>query len=200
MKKVIISQIVLIAISAQQTFAQNQFKFVSPQTVENILNDIYLNVPQSDLEKVISEKDLKSLEQYSQLDKKQIYANTYVAAAAAGAAVAAVDYVWNKYVNSKFVNTQAPDDRYFDLVFENEPQQIKNASLDGGVFPNEPIVVFAATSNVGSNPVALTPVVGTAVAGAVAYNATRWGLKQAFGDPNHKVLNLDEQQFDLSYQ
>lgn len=200
MKKIFISQIVLIAISAQHTFAQNQLKFVSPQKVELILNDIYLNVPRSDLQSIISEKDLKSLEVYSQLDKKSIYANTYVAAAAAGAAVAAVDYVWNKYVNSKSVNTQAPDDRYFDLVVENETQIDKKLVLDGGVFPNEPTFVFAATSNVGSDPVALTPVVGTAVAGAVAYNATRWGLKKAFGDPNHEVLNLDEQQFDLSYQ
>jgi hypothetical protein len=125
-----------------------------------------------------------------------------VGAAAAGAAVAAVDYVWNKYVNSKSVNLQAPDENYFDLALENDPQQIKNSSLEGGVFPHQPqpVRVFAATYNGGTNPVALTPVVGTAVAGAVAYNATRWGLKQAFGDPNHEVLNLDEKQFDLIYQ
>jgi hypothetical protein len=200
MKNILILHAIVIGFLTQNSMAQEQMRFVSPQTVQYILNDTYLNVPRAELQKIISEKDLQSLENYSKLDKKQIYANAYVAAAAAGAAVAAVDYVWNKYVNSKFVNTQAPDDRYFDLVFENQSGQVNNLSLDGGYFPNAPKVAFIVAPNIGSDPVALTPVVGTAVAGAVAYNATKWGLKQAFGDPNHEVLNLDEKQFDLSYQ
>ncbi len=202
MKNILTLPTLVIGLLSQNSIAQEQLKFVSPQTVNYILNDAYLNIPRSELLKIISEKELLSLENYSHLDKNQIYANAYLAAAVGGAAAAAVDYVWNKYVNSHYVNTDKVDDRYFDLIIE-EASISQIVSLDGPVFPHQPVPIkaFAVSAHGGSDPVALTPAAaGTALAATIAYNASRWGLKKAFGDPNHEVLNLDEKQFDLSYQ
>jgi len=145
-------------------------KWITPQKVELMLKDIENHIPEEQLKEILSPEDFKSLKNYSKLDKRQIYANAYVAAAAAGAAVAVVDYVWGRYVGKETHQIQNLDDTYFDL----QPRQI--------------------------DPVALTPVVGQAVAGAVAYNASKWALKEVFGTRTIDPINLDDRQFDLPYQ
>ena len=186
MKKILT---LIIALATAPAFAQFEFcgthnvvfgevqqpcswphKWVTPQKVDLMLQDIQKHIPDEQLKTILSPEDFQSLKNYSKLDKNQIYANAYVAAAAAGAAVAVVDYVWGRYVGKETHAIQNVDESYFDL----QPRQI--------------------------DPVALTPVVGQAVAGAVAYNASKWALKEVFGARQLEPINLDDRQFDLQYQ
>ncbi|KYG67083.1 hypothetical protein AZI86_08715 [Bdellovibrio bacteriovorus] len=163
----------------------------SPDDVRKFLEEIRQRHEDSKVSQILGESTLRSLEQYSKLDKHQIYANAYVAAAAAGAAAAVVDYVWDKYVGNGGKDKWVIDEGQFDLPqvprYPNVPKDFKAA---GGVMP-------PLRRNV--DPVALTPAVATAVAGAAAYKAAEYSLRKAFGDPNSRMPNLKvrPEMFDL---
>lgn len=198
----------------------NQENFVRPEAVGNMLLHLDKMMGRQRLQQTLSERALKSLEEYSMLDEDQIVANTYVAAAAGGAAIAVVDFLWDRYVgndkNSKFL---VPED-YFDIpkvgIFPSKHQagrrpfplhpfgpppsysdQIGGLKPHVGYYPVYHGII--EPKNEGGNPVAATPAaVGYAVVGQVAYRAVEYSLKKAFGDEK-SVAEMDPRQFDISH-
>lgn len=163
----------------------------SPEDVRKLLEEIRQRHEDEKVSQLLGEPTLRSLEQYSKMDRNQIYANAYVAAAAAGAAAAVVDYVWDKYVGNGGKEKWVINEVDFDLPqFPRYPNVPKDFKAVGGVMP-------AVRGEI--NPVALTPVVGSAVAGAVAYKAAEFSLRKAFGDPSSRMPNFQVQpgMFDL---
>lgn len=145
---------------------------VKPSDVQKMLRMIYERHEDRRMQEILGEPALKSLEEYSRMNDRQIYANAYVAAAAAGAAVAVVEYVWDRYVGNGPKNKLVPDEKYFDMnpsVIPSNPRPIRIAQ---GMIPPH--------GNI--DPVALTPAVGAAAVGAVAYKAVEYSMKKAFGE------------------
>lgn len=132
---------------------QDSIPLMNPEDVRRMLVDIKADLGEEQMTKIIGRPSLQSLAVYSKMDKRQIYMNAYLAAAAGGAAVAVVDYVWDKYVGNGGKNRVSVPREYFDQ-----------------------------RQHLASNPEALTPVVGSAVAGAVAYKAVEYSLHKVFGD------------------
>ena len=210
MKKTILTMVLLLSATGQ---AQHKIKYVSPQSVERLLNDIYTQVPMDQLHQFLSPTDLRALEDYSKLDKGQIIENTFVVAAATGAAVAVVDYLWHRYVGKEAAIPLNIQDEYFNLEsnehslptyssFTNAvPQLVTGPHAPKGSLWGAPRALPTSNGfNSSDNRVLVTPVLvamAQATAGAVAYNAAKWGLKTAFGESAEVKPDLSEQQFDL---
>lgn len=151
----------------------------SPEDVRKMLIDLKENVGEEKLLNAMGRPALQSLSNYARLNKKEIYANAYLAAAAAGAAVSVVDYLWQKYVGSGGKDKIIPRD-YFD-----KRDTLVNPSRQIDLRPN-------------SGPESLTPVIGSAVAGAVAYRAVEYSLHKVFGDGKDARNRLTKpREFDL---
>lgn len=172
--------------------------FLQPYKVNEILNQLRREMGDDRLQRALGKPMLKSLEDYTQMNDRQINANIYAAAAAGGAAAAVVEYVWDRVVgNGPKHDSFVPGD-YFDIVGPVPPRLPRgNPSLPNYVgFPKwegaKPLIPHT------TNPVALTPAVGGAAVGAVAYKAVEYSLKKTFGEftPPDQV---DTQSFDLQH-
>ncbi|UXR65335.1 hypothetical protein EZJ49_03600 [Bdellovibrio bacteriovorus] len=188
-----------VSLTVQAASATSHY-YLNPGKVADMLNQLRQELGEERMQRALGEPVLKSLTEYSRLDNHQIYANAYVAAAAAGAAVAAVEYAWDRYVGNGPKNDRLVPEDYFDINGNPAPRTLipLAVSLDHYQYP-----VFGGTPKpFGSNatdPVALTPAVAAATVGALAYKASEYSMKKVFGeyaDPE----KFDEQSFDLHHQ
>lgn len=163
-----------------QAEGRESIPLTNPEDVRRMLVDIKAELGEEQMVKIMGRSSLQTLAVYSKMDKRQIYMNAYLAAAAAGAAVAVVDFVWDKYVGNGGKKRVAVPREYFD----QRPQLDRTKSFD--IRPGA------------SGPEALTPVIGSAVAGAVAYKAVEYGLHKVFGDGKIAREQLTKpREFDL---
>ncbi|MGZ3800094.1 MAG: hypothetical protein ACXVCL_08035 [Bdellovibrio sp.] len=175
-------------------------KFLKPQKVDEILKDARQEMGDENLEKALGVPALKSLDTYAKLDDRQIYANIYVAAAAAGAAVAVVEYLWDRFVgNGPKRKIITPDD-YFDII---GPRNSGFGTYDTFRSKNEwnkEIAEKVSNGPTTNNPEALTPVIASAVVGAVAHKAMEYSMKAFFGTRTAPETIYNERSFDLREQ
>lgn len=181
-----------------------EIKYLKPRKVEEILSQFRMEVGDDQMQKTLGEPTLKSLETYAKLDDRQLNANMYVAAAAAGAAVAVVDYLWARTVgNGPKKDATIPDD-YFDIIKPRANDWVANDRVRYSQIEQQRV---RTQHDITSNPVALTPAVAAATVGAVAYRAAEYSLKKVFGNPADKRNiyderykdRYDERSFDLSH-
>lgn len=170
-------------------------KLMRPDQVDELLRRLKREIGPEKLEQLVGLPVLESLDNYSRMDKRDIYAN-FAAAVAGGAAVAVVEHVWDRYVgNGGSKTTISP--REFDLSSLRN-QMIRNPqNFQPSQTPLEssrqPQLVPAGANN----PYALTHAVAVATAGAVAYKAVEYGMNKVFGSDRAQPRDFDQRQFDL---
>lgn len=175
--------------------------YLNPRKVADMLTQLRQEMGEERMQRALGEPVLKSLTEYSRMDNHQIYANAYVAAAAAGAAVAAVEYAWDRYVGNGPKNDRLVREDYFDIHGNPAPRG-PLSPITFPAYPRGQQVVAGSPKPIGSDsvdPVALTPAVASATVGAVAYKAAEYSMKKVFGERTAPE-KFDEKSFDLRHQ